>query len=59
MPTKKWYQSKTLWFNFLSAAIVMVQDLAGVNAISNELAVQAVIVGNAVLRLITKDSIGA
>ena len=58
--SKKWYQSKTLWFNLvaLAAAVLANYGYTGVLPAEWELFVPAiVVVVNFVLRLLTKEPI--
>ena len=52
---KRWFESKTLWFNFITILICIVQHLGGV--IDQKMVVEIVAIGNIVLRLITKESL--
>ncbi len=54
MKKKLFWQSKTLWFNFLSAVVFLVQDLSGAKFIDERTAVLILIFVNFILRLITK-----
>lgn len=53
---KKWYKSKTVWFNTLSAVILAVNELTG-KLIPNEIGLTVVTLGNLILRLVTNTSI--
>ncbi len=61
MDGKKWYQSKTLWFNALSGAITVVGTFAN-SALASDPKVQAgaalfITIGNAILRFMTDKPI--
>jgi hypothetical protein len=53
---KKWWKSKTVWFNVVSGAIVICNELAG-KVIPTEVATSVVVVGNVVLRFLTHDAL--
>ena len=58
---KKWYQSKTLWFNILTAAVAVIGQVTNTIPLSaSAMKIFAVVlaVGNMLLRLITTTSIG-
>lgn len=64
MQAKKWWKSKTLWFNIVSGVLLalesnmqLIQQAVGENAYLVMLLVN--IVGNAVLRALTKESLCA
>lgn len=64
MQAKKWWRSKTLWFNIVSGVLLalesnmqLIQQAVGENAYLVMLLVN--IVGNAVLRALTKESLCA
>lgn len=59
MNAKPWWQSRTLWFNAIGLTLMTVQALSGANVIPPEYAVPALAVGNAVLRFVTTQPIGA
>lgn len=59
---KKWYQSRTLWFNIIVASLVALE--ASFSALQNFLpadiyaiAVPVLAIGNAVLRIVTTQGI--
>lgn len=54
--SKKWWKSKTLWFNVVTAAVVLADKFSG-NIISTDVAYSIAVVGNVILRFITKESI--
>ena len=54
---KKWWQSKTMWFNILSISIVVVQYGASIKVIPPELLTPIVAIINIMLRSITKTAI--
>jgi hypothetical protein len=58
---KNWWQSKTLWFNFLTAVVGVVGDLT--NQIKFDAKTGAIfsiilVVGNSLLRFLTTQPIG-
>jgi membrane protein YdbS with pleckstrin-like domain len=58
--TKKWYQSKTLWFNLLALVAAVAANYGYTGELSPEWEVFApviVVVVNLVLRLVTKEPI--
>lgn len=54
---KKWYESKTLWVNFIALIAIVVQTATGKDIVPVE--AQAVLLGfvNFILRIVTKDAI--
>jgi len=56
---KKWYQSKTVWFNVLTAVVTLAGELGNVFPITKHPAIYTAIVtvGNVFLRLITTQQI--
>jgi hypothetical protein len=57
METTKWYQSKTLWFNAISIIVIALQAIFDAKLVSVEWLGVGIVVGNALLRLITSTSI--
>lgn len=57
MVSKSWYKSKTLWFNIITQAMWVIQEFAGADLVSPTTALMVITVGNAGLRLITKESL--
>ena len=57
---KKWYQSKTVWFNVIMAAVTVSTELSNTFPASQHVAVFTTVatVGNIFLRLITTQGIG-
>ena len=57
---KKWYQSKTVWFNVISAAVTIASELTNVFPASKhpEIFTTVITVGNVLLRLLTTQGIG-
>lgn len=55
--TKKWYKSKTIWVNVLSAIALGIQELAGGSVINPKVAVVIIVLLNTGLRLITDTAI--
>ena len=53
--TKKWYQSKTIWFNVLMVIAAILTDVATQLQTGGLLTVSAV--GNIILRAVTKTGI--
>ena len=54
---KKWYRSKTLWFNILSILILVIQYGGDVHIIKLELQALLMAIVNILLRSITNQSI--
>jgi len=57
VPKKRWYESKTLWVNFLSIVALIVHDLTGVDWFDAETQVILLGVINIILRAITKKEL--
>jgi hypothetical protein len=55
MRAKPWYTSKTLWFNALTAALAVGDQLAGVGVIRGDAALAVNLIGNIGLRFLTKE----
>lgn len=55
---KKWYQSRTLWVNFIAAVAFFVQSQFGF-VIPAEYQGYALMALNALLRAVTKESLSA
>lgn len=55
---KKWWKSKTLWVNVISAMALAVQELSGNQVIDPKVAVYVLTTLNFVLRLITTQKVG-
>lgn len=53
---KKWWKSKTVWFNVVTGIIVIADQLSG-KAIPVEVSAVIVSVGNVILRLITNKAV--
>ena len=56
-PKKKWYKSKTVWFNVATGAVYIVQGLQGSTWLSNDVYIGILAVGNGILRWMTNDGI--
>lgn len=58
--TKPWYQSKTVWFNIITAALGAIGEISEVFPVSKHplLYTNIVAVGNIILRLITYKPVG-
>ena len=56
MKKKKWYKSKTVWFNIVSGAVMAASEAARLG-IDPKVAGIVVVVGNIVLRLMTREGI--
>jgi hypothetical protein len=58
--TKAWYQSKTIWFNVITAGLIAIGELSDVFPISSHPGIYTTIisVGNIILRLITYKPVG-
>lgn len=57
MEGKDWWKSKQLWFNVLIATGELAQNLAGAKIVDPQIALAVTLVGNALLRVITKEPI--
>jgi len=55
---KKWWKSKTVWFNVISLLVVIATELMGTDIIDTKVLTIIIAFGNGVLRTITKDPIG-
>lgn len=55
---KHWWRSKTLIFNGISIVIFAAQGMAGVSYVPADVLLTIVAVGNAILRVVTKQPIG-
>ena len=55
--TKFWYQSWTVWFNVLLAAIAFIQTLGGIVPIPTTILADIAILGNFLLRFKTNTGI--
>jgi len=53
---KKWWQSKTVWFNVGSALVLIGNEIAG-KLIPTEYATTVVLVGNVILRFVTTQAV--
>jgi hypothetical protein len=58
MPNKKWWTSKTLWFNVVDALLAAADKLSGANILPNEAHTVINVVGNIILRFLTVKPIG-
>jgi uncharacterized membrane protein len=54
---KKWYESKTVWFNVIACIAVIAQAVTGKEVLSTETQGMILTAVNFVLRLITKHEI--
>lgn len=56
---KKWYQSKTFWFNAITIAVGVIGELSQLFPVSQhpKLYVSVMGVGNIILRYLTKEPI--
>ncbi|MDA8229217.1 MAG: N-acetylmuramoyl-L-alanine amidase [Desulfitobacterium hafniense] len=54
---KPWYDSKTLWVNFVMIAGILAQQLSGTDLFTPEVEASIIAVVNVILRAITKDKI--
>lgn len=57
MINKKWFYSKTLWFNILSIIAMLLQTNSGVTIIPVEIQATLLAIVNVLLRTITKTNI--
>lgn len=58
MNTKPWWKSKTIWFNVLSAVVMLGGGQLGIH-VPPAVAVPMVTIGNVALRAITNQGLGA
>lgn len=56
---KKWYTSKTIWFNVITVALGIMQVVSDTYPIPTEALSMIIGVGNVVLRFLTTNSIGS
>ena len=54
---KKWYQSKTLFTNFLMLAGVLLLNTTGVDYLTPEVQGAIMVIVNVILRVVTKEEI--
>lgn len=54
---KKWYTSKTIWFNIITIVLGIIQVISNSYAIPSEILATINGVGNLILRVITSTSI--
>lgn len=56
---KKWYQSKTFWFNAITVSVGIIGELSQLFPVSQhpKLYVSVIGVGNIILRYLTKEPI--
>lgn len=54
---KKWYRSRTVWFNIITIALGVVQVVSDVYAIPTDMLALVNGVGNVLLRFLTSSSI--
>jgi len=54
---KKIWKSRTIIFNALVAVVEVVDKLAGANIIPPNISIPVLIIGNALLRVLTKDKV--
>ena len=57
MKTKKFYQSWTFWVNVLAGGLVVIQEFANLEIVSDKVALVAVIVVNFILRFKTDSEV--
>jgi hypothetical protein len=57
MNKKKWYESKTVWFNVIACAAVIAQAVTGKEVLNHATQGTILTVVNFVLRLVTKKEI--
>jgi hypothetical protein len=53
---KKWYKSKVVWFNIVTLALAIINEMAG-KVIPTECSASIVAIGNVLLRMITSTKI--
>jgi len=54
---KKWWESKTVWFNLIGGLIVLLQYIGTINGINPEITGSALVVGNFLLRFLTDEKV--
>jgi hypothetical protein len=54
---KKWYESKTLWINFIALIAIVLQGITGKEILSTETQGIVLTVVNMVMRLVTKHGL--
>lgn len=57
MPKKKWFASKTLWFNIITGIVAVTGAITPLSIISAPVMLGISVVGNAILRLLTTKPI--
>lgn len=57
---KRWYESRTIWFNIITTALGIVAELSNTFPVSDhpKLWISIVAVGNIILRLLTEKPLG-
>ena len=55
MESKPWWQSKTVWFNFPSGSLDLLQTLGGFGVIPPGVLTMGTAVGNVLLRIVTSQ----
>lgn len=58
---KKWYQSKTVWFNIITAALAVVSEVSNIFPMTSHPKVWVTVttIGNLILRFLTTGALGA
>ena len=59
MKIKQWYQSRTIWLNFISILAIVLQYMVGRAFINTEIQVLIISVANILVRLDTNTEIEA
>jgi len=54
---KKWFESKTLWVNFIALVAVVLEGIYGKPIINAETQSVLIVIINMALRILTKDEI--
>lgn len=54
-PAKKWFHSKTLWFNLLTGVVSLAEALTPLNIISAPVMLVISVAGNTILRMFTNQ----
>lgn len=54
---KKWYQSKTLWVNFIGCIAILLQEITGHEVLTPDAQVTILALANMILRFFTKTEI--
>jgi hypothetical protein len=56
--TKRWYQSRTIWFNVASGVLALISGSPGLIPLDPQILATVVAVGNVALRTVTGQPLG-